>query len=313
MSVIVHRARALVAAVALFVLALALSGCGHAASDAQEEKAPADSGVVRLAEGAAAQAGITNAIAGPATIDVTIDLPGQVTADSSKVQVVRPRFAGLVHVLRKRVGELVARGGTVALVQSNESLADYEVTAGAAGRVVARGVSAGESVTQDTPLYTIVDLTDVWVEFPIYPHQLGVIRPGQRVHVKPESGDAALSADAVIDYVGPVMAQDTRVSNARVTLTNRSLRWEPGMYVTVTVVTDHASVAVAVPDAGVVRTDEGPAVFVVDKGDYRMQRVATGRSDGKLTEIVSGLAPGTTVVGRNAFVLKAEMLKSEEE
>jgi cobalt-zinc-cadmium efflux system membrane fusion protein len=226
---------------------------------------------------------------------------------------VRPRFAGLVHVLRKQVGELVAKGETVALVQSNESLADYEVTAGAAGRVVARGVSAGESVTPDTPLYTIVDLTDVWVEFPIYPHQLGVIRTGQRVHVKPESGDPALSADADIDYVGPVMAQDTRVSNARVTLPNRSLRWEPGMYVTVTVVTDHASVAVAVPDAGVVRTDEGPAVFVADRSGYRMQRVATGRTDGRLTEIVSGLAPGTTVVARNAFVLKAELLKSEEE
>jgi hypothetical protein len=44
-----------------------------------------------------------------------------------------------------------------------------------------------------------------------------------------------------------------------------------------------------------------------------MQRVATGRSDGRLTEIVSGIAPGTTVVARNAFVLKAELLKSEEE
>jgi cobalt-zinc-cadmium efflux system membrane fusion protein len=179
--------------------------------------------------------------------------------------------------------------------------------------VVARGVSAGESVTPDTPLYTIVDLSHVWVEFPIYPHQLGVIRTGQRVHVKPESGDAALSADAVIDYVGPVMAQDTRVSTARITLSNRPARWEPGMFVTVTVVTDHASVAIAVPDDGVVRTDEGPAVFVLDKGGYRMQRVATGRSDGRLTEIVSGLTPGTTVVARNAFVLKAEMLKSEGE
>jgi cobalt-zinc-cadmium efflux system membrane fusion protein len=175
-------------------------------------------------------------------------------------------------------------------------------------------VSAGESVTPDTPLYTIVDLSDVWVEFPVYPHQIGVIRPGQRVHLKPESDGSDLKADATIDYVGPVMAQDTRVSSARVVLPNHLAHWEPGMFVTVTVVTDHASVAVAVPDEGVVRTDEGPAVFVAaPDGAYRMQRVATGRSDGRMTEILSGLAPGTPVAARHAFVLKAEMMKAAEE
>jgi len=299
---------------ALLALALAASGCGRGASEAQEEsKAPADSGVVKLAEGAAAEAGITNAVAGPATIDVTVDLPGQVTADSSRVQILKPRFAGIAHVLRKQVGDAVGKGETVALVQSNESLTDYEVSAGNAGRVVARGVSAGEAVTTDTPLYTIVDLSHVWVEFPVYPHQLGVIRPGQRVHVKPESDAAGPTADATIDYVGPVMAQDTRVSNARVVLPNQPAHWEPGMFVTVTVVTDHASVAVAVPDEGVVRTDDGPAVFVAGKDGYRLQRVTTGRTDGRMTEIRSGLAPGTTVAARHAFVLKAEMLKAEEE
>jgi cobalt-zinc-cadmium efflux system membrane fusion protein len=298
----------------LAVPALPLTGCGRKDTAAEEsaganDTTAAEPGTVVLPAAAIEKAGIVLGTAGPATIDVTVELPGQVTPDSSRVQVVKPRFGGVVHSLGKQIGDPVARGETIARIQSNESLTDYAVTAAMDGRVVSRGATVGEAVTSDTPLYTIVDLTRVWVEFAIYPHQLGAIRRGLPVRISAAGQPGVFTG--TIDYVGALMAADTRSSAGRVVVPNGSGRWEPGMMVTVTVITDHAQVAVAVPDEAVVRTAEGAAVFVAEGDRFRIRPVVTGRTDGRTTQITSGLKSGESIAIRNAFVLKAELEKAE--
>jgi cobalt-zinc-cadmium efflux system membrane fusion protein len=223
---------------------------------------------------------------------------------------VRPRFAGVVHAMHKQVGDAVRRGETVATIQSNESLTDYAVPSSIAGRVVTRGAAVGQAVTQDATLYTIVDVSRVWVDLPIYPHQIGAIRRGQTVRItRSGGGDGIVGA---ITYVGPLLAEDTRVSVARVVLDNRGGGWDPGLFVNASVVTDRARAAVAVPDAAVVRSGDGSAVFVVHQGGFDLRPVGIGRTDGRTTEITSGLAAGDSVVVRNAYVLKAELEKEAE-
>ena len=299
-----------------FALAAAMSGCGGkgaATEEKAEKEAPAaDSNLVALTPAAAESAGITIATAGAATIDVTVDLPGEVKADSSRVQTLRPRFAGMVHHLPKRLGDTVHRGETVATIQSNESLTDYAVTAAIPGRVVTRGATEGQAVTTDTPLYTIVDLSDVWIEFAIYPHQLGSIRTGQTVLIAPPSGSGP-RARSTIAYVGPLVQEDTHASTGRVVLANSHGEWQPGQFVTVSVVTDHAAAAIAVPDDAIVRMAGGAAVFVAEARGFRLTSVVAGRTDGRTTEIVQGLADGARVAAHNAFVLKAELEKGAYE
>src|SRR6185295_19081664 len=99
----------------------------------------------------------------------------------------------------------------------------------------------------DASIYTIVDLSNVWVEFPVYPHQVGAIRRGQSVRITRQEGDAH-GADGVIAYIGPLMSEDTRVSVARVVLPNPDGRWEPGLFVNASVVTDQVHAAIAVLD-----------------------------------------------------------------
>jgi len=297
---------------ATLVAACSASGCGHKEAKTEEKTETQVPGRVVLAAGAAQRAGIGIGVSGPATIDVTIQVPGEVKPDSGRVLIVRPRFPGVVHSLTKTIGATVRRGETIARVQSNESLTDYAVTSSMPGRVVARGSSVGEVVSSETALYTIIDLSDVWVEFGIYPHQLGSIRQGQSVLVS-TSSDHGPMASGRIAYVAPSLEEETRVSMARVILPNGGMRWQPGLFVTVTVITDRVQARVAVPDEAVVRTDEGPVVFVTDGRSFQRRRVAVGRTDGRMTEIVSGLGPGTRVATRNAFVLKAELEKSEYE
>jgi len=111
--------------------------------------------------------------------------------------------------------------------------------------------------------------------------------------------------------VGPLLEQDTRVSRGRIVLPNDRGQWQPGLFVTAQIVVDQARVAVAVPEDAIVRTSSGPAVFRAAESTFELQPVAVGRTDGEWTEIVDGLESGARIVVRNAYLLKAELGKSE--
>ena len=292
----------------------AVIGCGkggHAEDPEAAAPSAADSGIVQLDAEAMHRTGIVVESAGAAVIDVTLQMPGEIRPDPQKVLEVRPRFPGVVRELRKTIGQPVRRGDVLAMIESNESLTHSAVSSSLAGRVIARQVAPGQSVTSETVLFTITDLSTVWVELGVYPNQIGRIRTGQSAHVA-STTDSSHAQAGVVSYVAPMLEAESRVALARVVLANNPPRWEPGMFVNVTVTVDHASVPVAVPDDAVVRTGEETAVFVAQGTSFRRQVVETGRSDGRHTEILSGLEAGTPIAARNAYVLKSELEKEAE-
>ena len=248
--------------------------------------------------------------AGPGHIDVRVRAPGEVRLNRERMLIVRPRFAGVVTDMRKRLGDSVERGEVLAVIQSNASLTEYEITAPMAGQIVARTGMVGGAVDNESVLYTLADLSSVWVDFAIYPQHVGVVQRGQRVTIaaatRPE-----LVAEGEVAYVGPLLEQETRVSQGRIVLANPDGRWQPGLYVTVDAVVDHADVAVSVPEAAIVRSKFGPAVFLADGATFEIQPVTPGRSDGVMTEIVAGLVAGDSLVVENAYLLKAELGRGE--
>jgi len=299
---------------AAVIVTAAAIGCGRGAHDPDpvaQTASPADSGIVQLDAEAMRRTGIVVEPAGAAEIDVTLQMPGEIRPDPQKVLEVRPRFAGVVRELRKAIGQPVRRGDVLAMIESNESLTNYAVTSSLAGRVIARPVAPGQSVTSETALFTVADLSTVWVEVGVYPNQIGRIRTGQSAHVV-STTDSSRAQDGVVSYVAPMLESESRVALARVVLSNAPPHWEPGMFVNVVVTIDHATVPVAVPDDAVVRTGDETAVFVAQGSSFRRQVVETGRSDGRHTEILSGLEVGTPIAARNAYVLKSELEKEAE-
>lgn len=268
--------------------------------------------IVELTPEAVRNGGIRSGPAGPARIAVTVTAPGEVHIDAERVLEVRPRFPGVVRELRKRIGDPVRAGEVVAVVQSNESLTDYELESSMGGTVIARSVVAGQSVDHENVLFVIADLSSVWVDFAVYPQYVGKIRPGMSVSVVAQNRPD-LAARGTIRYVGPLLEQDTRVSSARVVLANPAGRWQPGLFVTAGVTVEEVRAPVAVPEEAIVRTAEGPAVFLARGSRFELRPVVAGRSDGRTTEIVGGLAAGDSVVVGNAFVLKSELGKGEVE
>lgn len=327
MSEITCHTRRLLATAALLACAAcaaALFGCegrtertpeNHTDGDAHEESSPAqhaDQHTVELTPEAILSAHIRAGAAGPAEIALGAEAPGEVHLNAERVLEIRPRYSGVVREIRKRIGDPVQEGEVLAVVQSNESLADYEITSSMAGTVIARHVVAGQAVGHESILLTVADLSTVWVEFAIYPQYVGRIRAGLPVSIVVQDRPD-LSATGTIRYVGPLLEQDTRVSSGRVELPNPERRWQPGLFVTVRVTFERVRVPVAVPDEAIVRTAEGPAVFLAEGLRFELRPVRVGRSDGRTTEIIDGIASGDSVVVSGGFILKSELGKGEVE
>jgi len=308
-----HLSRGATLACFALLAGLLSAGCGTRTAEKEEHEevhktGPHGGQLVELSPEAVRSAGIAVDSVGPRSIEIVIELPGEIKLNAERSVDVRPTYPGRVRLLHAGLGAFVQKGQPLAVIYSNESLSDYTIEAPMRGTVVTRPVNPGAAVDHESVLYTLADLSTVWLDFPIYVQQLGRIRRGQPVHVRAEGGNEG-EATGTISYVGPVLDVDTRTTFGRVVLPNRGGQWQPGRLVNAAVILERVTVPTAVPEDAIVRMGSGAAVFRADSTVFEMQPVTPGRSDGTTTEILSGLERGARIVTRNAFLVKAELEK----
>jgi cobalt-zinc-cadmium efflux system membrane fusion protein len=288
-------------------------GDQHEAAAGGEKDEHAEEGghaeALKLTPEARKAAGLVIAPAGPAPLVETLPLYGVVKPNAERVRSVTARFPGVVRSVTVKLGDTVKQGQTLASVESNESLQVYAVTSPQVGVVTERFTNVGEQA-EGQPLFTVADLSSVWVELSLFPRDRSRIQTGQAVRVKADGG---LSADGKIVFVSPLGSSATQSLTARVLLDNRDGRWTPGLYVQGEVAVAQSQLALAVPVAAIQELEGGTSVFVDDADGLEARLVKTGRSDGRVVEILDGLKAGEAVVGEGSFVLKAEQGKGEAE
>jgi len=295
------------------VIAIVLLATAPRAEDAHDHAPEHDehetngTEAVRLDGNELREFGIEVADVSGGTIERWVALPGEVRPNADRLAHIVPRFSGIVADVRANIGDRVERGRVLAIVESDESLAPFEVTTRIAGTVIEKHISLGEAVSRDRDTFVIADLSTVWVDLTVYPRDLDRIRVGQPVrllvgHVpSPDTGH--------VGYVTPVVDEVTRTATARMVLPNPDGAWRPGMFVTGRVLVDRTEVPVAVP-ATALHTHEGARViFVAEDDGFVPREVELGLRGGDLVEIVRGLAPGERYVRSGGFTLKAELEK----
>jgi cobalt-zinc-cadmium efflux system membrane fusion protein len=219
-----------------------------------------------------------------------------------------PRFAGIVRSVHARLGERVAKGARLAVVESNESLHPFELRAPLAGTVIAKDVVPGEFVASDRVVFELADLDTVWADLDVYRRDFGRLRVGQPLEI--DAGDGSPPMASTLAYLSPVGSANTQTLLARAVLANRDGAWRPGMFVTASVEVAATEVPVAVERGALQRVGGRDAVFVAAGDVFEAWPVELGRRDATHVEIVSGLAPGQGYVAAGSFTLKAEAGKS---
>lgn len=184
----------------------------------------------------------------------------------------------------------------------------YEIRAPFDGMLIEKRIALGDAVKEDANIFTISDLSTVWADITVPANDLNIVRVGEKVVVKTTAFEA--KANGVVSYVSALVGDQTRTAKARVVLSNPDMVWRPGLFVNMEIATNETEVPVAVSADAVQEVNGKPTIFVRTQQGFAGQPVSVGHSDGRLTEITSGLKAGTAYAAQGSFVLKAELGKS---
>ncbi len=253
--------------------------------------------------------GIELAKAGPGHLQLHVNLPGEVVIPPDNLAHIHPRFPGVVKKVLKHIGDQVKKGQTLAVVESNESLVEYQIKSLIDGTIVEKHLTVGEVVDDSKHGFVIANLKTVWVYLQVYQKDLPYVSIGQKVRIS--AGPGLPTVVRKIDYISPIIDEATRTAEARVVLPNPNNVWKPGLFVTGKIVTENLKVDIVVPKTALQTLAEQTVIFVKTDRGFKPQAVEVGRENDQNVEIVHGLNPGTTYVSKGGFTLKAELLKSE--
>lgn len=358
---------------------------------------PPEGKIAMPAERIVAQ-GIELAAAGQVVLVQVLTVPGTITLDPGRVARVPGRVEGTVTQMRKRLGDPVASGEIVAVLDSREvadakseyltaqvaldlqrtmfdrqrilwaqksnaelqylqakesflesdlrlslarqklvaldidpaqvekaakqesapnasvsSLREYEIHSLISGRVIERRVDVGQLVGRQgdpTDLYTVADLSAVWVELAVPTADLEMISEGQEVAIA-SGRDSGKTSRGRIIFVSPLIDPDTRSARIIAEVGNQSLAWRPGAAVTASIEIKQERVDVGVPRASLQTIGSERVVFARTPDGFQKRAVTLGRSDEQTVEITSGLTVGEEVAAKNSFLLKAELGKGQ--
>jgi cobalt-zinc-cadmium efflux system membrane fusion protein len=181
------------------------------------------------------------------------------------------------------------------------------VLAPVAGEVVERLVGPGQLLQAGaTQVFTISDMSTVWVLVNVYQGEVAYVRPGDSVEITTDA--YAGTFHGKISYIAPALDPNTRTLQARIVTENPGDKLKKDMYVTATVSAGAIANALTVPDASVLRdTENQPFVYVqssTKQTEFARRVVQLGESHGGRTQVTGGLKEGERVVGDGSLFLQ---------
>lgn len=203
-----------------------------------------------------------------------------------------------------------------ALAHESPAASLLPVRAPLSGKVVEKHVAVGELVTPERNLFSIADLSRVWIWIDIYERDLRHVHLEDDVQVEVDAfpGEAF---GGKVSYLSDQVDTDTRTVRARVDVENPQRMLRPGMFARVRISDPHQVAqndgSLAIPEACVLRNGDGFIAFVaLDATRFERRAITIGRRGEGYIEILSGLDFGEQVVSDGAFLLKSRASKADQ-
>ena len=221
----------------------------------------------------------------------------------------RAKIDAAVEFARARLTLLgIPEERTQRLAGPQDVVTTTEIRAPLAGVVTRRAVNVGVNVDPSMPLFTIVDLSTVWVIADLYERDFARVRVGSPATITSVSYPG-MTLRGRVAYIDPQVQPETRTAKLRVEVPNSSGRLRFGMYVDAQVGEGARREGTFVPKTAVQIVGGDSVVYVAESaqsGRFTERRVETGPESGDQILIVSGVQPGDAVVTDGVFFLRAE-------
>ncbi|MEW6732412.1 MAG: efflux RND transporter periplasmic adaptor subunit [Acidobacteriota bacterium] len=187
------------------------------------------------------------------------------------------------------------------------------------GTVIERLVNAGAGIEAGKALFTIANLSTVWVIANIPESQIKHLRVGTQANIRA----AALTESSIsgyVTYINPLLNEETRTVPVRIEVSNVNEQLKIGMFVEVDFPNVEGAEAkgeeLVIPEEAVQRIDTRTVVFIPKQdrsGNFEVRNVELGSLVNGYRRIVNGLSPGERVVTKGSFTLKGQLLRGELE
>jgi multidrug efflux pump subunit AcrA (membrane-fusion protein) len=173
------------------------------------------------------------------------------------------------------------------------------------GFVTDRKAFPQTSITPDTELYTVSDLSTIWANADIYEYEVPYVRVGQRATMQLSYYPGRTWAGTV-SYIYPTVDPQSRTVKVRIDFPNPNFELKPQMFADVQLNINYGDKLV-VPKEAVLDSGTEQIVFVAhEKGMFEPRRITVGsQMDGQVV-VLAGLKPGETIVTSGNFLIDSE-------
>jgi len=182
---------------------------------------------------------------------------------------------------------------------------ELEVTSPVTGHIIEREALPNKFVEPNTRLYTVADLSTVWVMAQVFQSDLGRIQAGDAATVTLDAYSGQLFSGRV-DFIYPDVDPATRTTRVRLVLPNPGLKLTPGMFANVTLRVSMGQ-QLTIPASGLLQSGMRSIVFVDDGSGYLQPReVELGPRVGEDFVVTKGLRAGERIVTSANFLIDSE-------
>ncbi len=218
----------------------------------------------------------------------------------SRVEILEKKKQSVSELAAKRLSIL---GSSITSTTNNAGFA--EIKSPLNGIILKRSVNPGEVVTQDSALFEVSDLSEVYLESQVYQKNLPEISLGKKVSFTTEASPGDIFHGEV-NYIGQIIDPETRTVAVRAKIQNPNHKLKPGIFGKMFISLKEKEALVINKDA-VQEVDNNNVIYVKSGEGYKEVKVKLGSKTNGLIEIISGLNPGDEVVTQGSFWLRSEL------
>jgi multidrug efflux pump subunit AcrA (membrane-fusion protein) len=193
------------------------------------------------------------------------------------------------------------------LIETGETRKTLTLYAPSSGVVTHLMVREGMEVASNTNLYTIADLSRVWIYANVYEYELPWIEVGQRANVE-ISYLPGQSFEGTVTHIDPFLDPKTRTARVRLEHANSKGLLKPEMFANVSILAHARNDALAIPEEALIRSGRRNLVFIaLGEGRFEPRAVEVGiETGGGWIEIDDGLTEGEVIVSSGQFLIDSE-------
>jgi cobalt-zinc-cadmium efflux system membrane fusion protein len=194
----------------------------------------------------------------------------------------------------------------LALYGENKGNGIFSITAPMSGYVIEKYGNAGSTVSAESePLFSIADLSTVWVVANIYAGNLQFVHEGQGVEITSVAYPATVFKGK-INFISQVFDPEDKALKARIVMPNPELKLKPEMMVVVKLLNESHTEMATVPSNAVIFDNNGYFVVTGNK-DFKIRQIIPFDHHNGVTYVLQGLEPGEEIVTKNQLLIYNEL------